>query len=213
MSVVHLVRHGQASWGSDDYDLLSDLGMAQSTWLGTSWEAVEWMPTCAWAGSMRRHEQTAIAALDAAGPSEGYEVDPGWDEFDHEAIAAAHQGATAVGDPKAFQHVLNEALLRWRRGEGGHAESYAAFVDRVMTAFDTVATTLGRGESAVVFTSGGPISMVASHLLAGDDQVWQRLNNVVVNTGVSTIVIGASGRNLLTFNNHSHLPTDAVTYR
>ena len=34
MSQVLLVRHGQASWGSDDYDVLSDLGERQSRMLG-----------------------------------------------------------------------------------------------------------------------------------------------------------------------------------
>ena len=30
MSQILLVRHGQASWGSDDYDVLSPLGEKQS---------------------------------------------------------------------------------------------------------------------------------------------------------------------------------------
>ena len=34
MSVLLLVRHGQASWGSADYDVLSDLGHEQSRLLG-----------------------------------------------------------------------------------------------------------------------------------------------------------------------------------
>ena len=35
MPVVLLVRHGQASFGADDYDNLSDLGREQSTAVGT----------------------------------------------------------------------------------------------------------------------------------------------------------------------------------
>ena len=34
MSVLYLVRHGQASFGTDDYDRLSDLGKAQSRTTG-----------------------------------------------------------------------------------------------------------------------------------------------------------------------------------
>ena len=30
MSLLLLVRHGQASWGSDDYDRLSNLGMDEA---------------------------------------------------------------------------------------------------------------------------------------------------------------------------------------
>ena len=37
MSVLLLVRHGQASWGSADYDVLSDRGHEQSRLLGRHW--------------------------------------------------------------------------------------------------------------------------------------------------------------------------------
>ena len=37
MGTIHLVRHGQASWGAADYDELSALGRDQSDALGTSW--------------------------------------------------------------------------------------------------------------------------------------------------------------------------------
>ena len=66
MGSVHLIRHGQASFGSDDYDQLSPIGMQQSTALGMSWEASGWAPTAAVAGSMKRHAQTAIVEESAA---------------------------------------------------------------------------------------------------------------------------------------------------
>jgi broad specificity phosphatase PhoE len=34
MGTLYLVRHGQASFGADDYDQLSDLGRAQAVRLG-----------------------------------------------------------------------------------------------------------------------------------------------------------------------------------
>lgn len=34
MSVIYLVRHGQASFGSDDYDRLSTIGREQAQALG-----------------------------------------------------------------------------------------------------------------------------------------------------------------------------------
>ena len=39
MGTLHLVRHGQASFGSDDYDRLSDLGVRQCRRLGEYWAA------------------------------------------------------------------------------------------------------------------------------------------------------------------------------
>ena len=76
---------------------------------------------------------------------------------------------------------------------------------------------LPRKGTAVVLTSGGPIAWAAASLLAGDrlagTDLWLRLNPVSINTGVSTVVCGASGTTLVTFNAHDHLSPDLLTYR
>ncbi|MFY0409082.1 histidine phosphatase family protein [Solicola sp. PLA-1-18] len=214
MSAILLVRHGQASWGTDDYDRLSPRGHSQATWLGQSWEAAGFVPSHAVAGGMRRHAETATGALDVADPdSTGWDVDARWDEFDHRVFARGDD-AVLNGDPRAFQAVLDEGLAAWELADGDdYPEPYAAFRDRVRGAFDDLAGSLGRGERAVVFTSGGPVAQVASWLLTGDDTIWRRMNRVVANASVTTVTIGRSGRTLLTFNEHTHLPADAVTFR
>jgi broad specificity phosphatase PhoE len=213
MGSIHLIRHGQASWGTDDYDRLSPVGQKQSAALGMSWEASGWAPSTLVAGSMKRHAQTAIAVIDACGQGDGYDVDDGWNEFDHLAIARAHDPAALSADPKEFQKLLNTALDGWIAGTGEHSETYLDFMDRVMTAFGKAVTDAGPGRSVAVFTSGGPIALVASHLLAGDDSLFQRINDVVINAGVTTVIAGQSGPRLLAFNEHTHLPRDLVTYR
>ncbi|MDZ4123020.1 MAG: phosphoglycerate mutase family protein, partial [Hydrogenophaga sp.] len=37
MGTLYLVRHGQASFGADDYDQLSEMGQRQSRRLGEYW--------------------------------------------------------------------------------------------------------------------------------------------------------------------------------
>jgi broad specificity phosphatase PhoE len=213
MGSVHLIRHGQASFGSDDYDQLSPVGMQQSTALGTSWEASGWAPAAAVAGSMKRHAQTAIAAIDACGQGDGYDIDDGWNEYDHLAIANAHDPAAQTKDAKEFQRHLNAALDAWIAGEGEHAETYRHFVDRVMTSFGKVVADAGPGQSIAVFTSGGPIAIVASHLLTGDASAFQRINDVMLNAAVTTVIVGSTGPRLLALNESTHLPRDLITYR
>lgn len=213
MGSIHLIRHGQASWGADDYDLLSPLGHQQAIALGASWEASNWFPTHAIAGSMKRHAQTAVEAIDASGQGDGYDIDDGWNEFDHVGVAASHDPDAMKHDAKKFQATLNEALALWRVGEGDFSETYRAFVDRVMAAFERCKAHAGSGQSVAVFTSGGPIATVMSHVLAGDDSLFQTLNNVVINAGVTTLIVGQSGTNLLAFNEHTHLPRSMVSYR
>jgi broad specificity phosphatase PhoE len=189
MGTLHLVRHGQASFGSDDYDQLSDLGIEQAAALGTSWEASGWAPTDAMAGALRRHAQTAIAAIDACG-GDGYDVDARWDEYDHVALTQAHDPAASSAEPKVFQAALNRALAAWMAGGSGAGESYDDFRGRVLAAFEQSVAQATSGRSVVVFTSGGPIAAVVSHLLAGDDSLFRRLNDVVVNASVTTVSRG-----------------------
>ncbi|WP_236757574.1 histidine phosphatase family protein [Aeromicrobium sp. PE09-221] len=210
---MHLIRHGQASFGSDNYDVLSSLGETQSSALGQGWEAGGFVPTHAVAGSMRRHAQTAIAAIDACGGPDGYDIDAGWNEYDHVGIATSHDAGALGLDSKAFQRLLNQAIADWRSGVGEYDEPYDAFVGRVMGSFEAAVELAGPGRSVAVFTSGGPIAMVVSHLLTGDDSLFQRLNDVIINASVTTVIAGSTGPRLLSFNEHTHLARDLVTYR
>ena len=57
-------------------------------------------------------------------------------------------------------------------------------------------------------TSGGPIGLTVSHLLAGDASLWSQLNKVAVNTAVTKIINGRSGLTLSSYNDHSHVEHD-----
>ena len=215
MGSIQLIRHGQASFGTDNYDALSASGHEQARALGYAWEAAGWLPTHAVSGSMQRHLETALGSLAAAGQEEGYDVDEGWNEFDHESVIRAFHVGDSPTDPREFQAVFAAAARRWAGGEGGDecAETFAEFSDRVLAAFDRVVESTGTGESAAVFTSGGVIAVVVSQLVAGDLSLWSTFNHVAINGGVTKVVTGRSGRTLLSFNEHTHLPVDLVTYR
>ena len=59
MGVVLLVRHGQASFGADDYDVLSETGWEQSRLLGGWLADRKVVPDVILRGDMRRHRETA----------------------------------------------------------------------------------------------------------------------------------------------------------
>jgi broad specificity phosphatase PhoE len=212
VSVLLLVRHGQASFGADDYDRLSSLGEDQSRLLGAALTDRGIVPARVVRGGMLRHAQTA----DGAGFSHA-DIDPGWDEFDHTQVLSRATPSTdeAVTERRAFQAWFEEATARWMTGDFDeeYDESFSAFTGRVDAALRRTASGLGSGDTAVVVTSGGAIAAVASALLAGSTDLWQRLNSVTVNTGVTKIVVGSRGMTLVSFNDHVHLEPDRVTYR
>ncbi|WP_435770371.1 histidine phosphatase family protein [Nocardioides sp. SYSU DS0651] len=227
MGVLLLVRHGQASFGADDYDVLSETGWDQGRALGR-WLADSGVrPGSVVHGGMRRHRETWAAIAEGAGWDGGggdaveAEVDADWDEFDHLAILEHH--ADVSGEPldqavdrRAFQARFESATGHWASAgtEAGYPEPYDDFVGRTRRALERAAELPG---PTVVVTSGGVIASLAAQLVVPPEAelgpVWSRFNTVIVNSSVSRVIAGATGLRLLSFNEHPHLPRDLVTYR
>ena len=232
MARLLLIRHGQASFGADDYDALSPVGHEQARVLGRSFAARGLRPGLVVRGSMRRHEGTAAGLLDGLGAAVPVVTDPDWNEFDFQHVVEIHRplyrdpaamtaelGRTA--DPaRAFQEIFEAATARWASGnhDGEYAESFTAFRDRVARALAAATARLREHRDIVAVSSGGPIAMAASLLTAGplsQATVWAALNRVTVNTGVTKLIVGRRGPSLSTFNEHQHLEADPrlLTYR
>lgn len=222
MAVIYLVRHGQASFGAADYDVLSELGHRQSAALGAELRRRGVRPTVARSGALRRQKSTAHDALAAANISANISVDISvdlrvderWDEYDHLDVLRHHGEGAAL----TAQSVLDGALARWvEAGENSPcAETWPKFTSRVTAAITELTTSLGRGESAVVFTSGGVIAMAVADLIGGGVDGFLALNRVTVNAAITKIVCGRGGTSLISFNDHAHFEgdrADLLSYR
>jgi broad specificity phosphatase PhoE len=226
MGQLLLVRHGQASWGTEDYDVLSPLGWEQSRMLGTALGERGLSPEVVVQGGMRRHRETAVGVCESAGWTEVARMnDRGWNEFDHVGMLAAQATPAFAGmepTPAEFQDWFESATARWVSGEANadYEESFGVFTGRVNEALDRTAAMVGTNGTGVVFTSGGAIAWVATGLLLGTDApeevcatLWGQLNKVIVNTSVTKVVVGRRGATLVSFNEHAHLEADGLTYR
>lgn len=218
MGQVLLVRHGQASWDGDDYDVLSERGHEQGRLLGEALAARGVRPDIVVSGGMRRHRETVDNVLAGAGlHTVDVEVDAGWDEYDHVSMLAQVPTSFAGEKPTAaeFQAWMEQATDRWIRGENAedYHEPFAAFTARVDKALHRAVG--GAEGTTLVVTSGGPISWATATLLGGGATLWSRLNVVCVNTGVTKLVTGRRGVTLVSFNEHTHLErvSEMITYR
>lgn len=217
MGVILLVRHGRASAGAANYDVLSTDGELQSERLGMELRRRGVVASRVVTGSLNRQRDTAFQVWQAAGWPAEIEVDVAWNEFDHENVRAVFDAspagtaiATRGGDPLA----LDEVIPRWSAGAHDHeyAEPFGDFTERVDAALRKLAAGLGSGETAVVFTSSGVIGWVVASLLGTGEPQWHLLNRVGVNCGVTKAVAGKQGISLVSFNDHSHLTPGFVTY-
>jgi broad specificity phosphatase PhoE len=219
---ILLIRHGQASFASADYDVLSDTGTAQAGVVHRTLQPLVPAPATIVSGSLRRQRDTAT-------PWSGVEpvIDPRWNEYDAADVLGAHSGPGASlerpvdehGQPlssRDFQALLDHALGAWiDAGKTGSAEeTWDAFSGRCETALGEVMGGLGKGETALVFTSGGVIGTLATRLLGLPDRAMISFNHVAVNGSISKVVGGRRGLSLISFNEHLHLEREGlVTYR
>lgn len=226
MPVISLVRHGQASFGAADYDVLSELGHRQAAALDAALAGRGAVVQTVRCGSLRRQRDTAVACRRSAlGPAV---QDARWDEYDSADVVLHHAAASATGDGDGdgdqhggigvptgmdsaqFQAMLDEALLAWIAAgpTSSCAESWPAYRARAVGALDELAAGLRRGENAVVFSSGGTIAAVVAALLGAPDPIFVALNKVAVNTAVTKVMVGRTGLRLLSYNEHTHLEHD-----
>jgi len=232
MGALFLVRHGQASFGAANYDELSDLGVRQSRCLGVALRARLPSPTIVICGRMRRHRQTADACLEALGAGPALDVDGGWDEYDHNELigvlepryreqrAFAEDIARSDDPARAFQEIFARSVARWVGGahDGEYRETWSAFCARVDGALATLARRLGRSESALVFTSGGPIARVCGRLLHVPAESQLAIGWTLANASVSKLIARGDVVHLSTLNEHTHCETaqdgrSLLTYR
>jgi broad specificity phosphatase PhoE len=210
MGQILVVRHGQASFGADDYDVLSATGEEQSKVLGRSLAGLA--PDLVVHGSLVRQRRTAELAAEGAGWTAPLREDPRWNELESLSQFAVVSGDTPdLSDRAAFQEWYEAAMGRWAGGEHDHdyTESYTGFTDRSNAALADLADE----GTVVAVSSGGPIAAIATVLLDGGVTTYRRLLPGIVNAGITRVISGRRGLTLLSFNEHQHLAPELVSYR
>lgn len=214
MPAIYLLRHGQASFGADDYDVLSDLGVHQARVAGAELDRRALRAPLVVSGTLQRQRDTAELAGGQFG-CEPYASDARWNEFDAHALVDARlggPGASAGLTSAQFQEVLDEAKREWMAvpGEGWHA-----FADAAYSALTELVAAVPRGSDAVVATSAGVIAAVVTRVLAAPAETAISLNRVMINASLTLIVASPRRVSLVAFNDHAHLLDEPglVTYR
>lgn len=222
MGSLYLVRHGQASFGSDDYDRLSAMGHQQSRRLGAYFARKGLRFDAAIVGTLRRHAETFSGICEGAGMALEALPWPGLNEYDSEAvIATIHPAPLPKPDsPEIYrQHfrLLRDGLTQWMSGvvSPRGMPSYAEFVRGVTSALDHVRKQHA-GQNVLIVSSGGPISTAVGHVLGTTPETTIELNMRIRNSAVTEFAFNPKRHMLLTYNTLPHLDeapyTDWVTY-
>ncbi|WP_028220381.1 histidine phosphatase family protein [Paraburkholderia oxyphila] len=212
MAELYLIRHGQASFGTDNYDRLSEAGEQQSLWLGEHFARIGVRFDHLMTGTLRRHAQTLDAIRRTLpGLPSGRDVHAGLDEYDFHALFAAlpdeHRSlADAVKrDPREFFKALRQVLHLWTEGalDGRAPETWSAFQRRVADA--RAAIQQSGAQRVLVVTSGGVIGSFVQQLLQAPAATAIALNMQIRNSSVTQCYFNREAVQLSSFNGIAHL--------
>ena len=123
MGNLYLVRHGQASFGADDYDQLSALGQRQAQRLGAYFQDKGLRFDAVLMGTLRRHAQTWEGIAEGAGRQNMSHLQPVLAAFNACNLASAYleRGNVAAARRKLVQALASVNQVHACAQQGGAA--------------------------------------------------------------------------------------------
>lgn len=236
MGSIYLIRHAQASFGAQDYDVLSPLGYRQAEALGDYLAQLGIRFDRCISGELHRQQDTArttVARLDRSdkGPP-SLEIDAAFNEFQADAVIRAHLPELLEVEPNAlhilrnaashraeFQRLFTFVVHRWISGEHEkeELESWSSFLERVAGGLERLLEQAEKSDKIAVFTSGGTITALLQRIIGVPAVKAFELNWQIVNTSLSQLKFRGREVALASFNSHAHLQLlknpELVTHR
>lgn len=239
MGRLFLVRHSQASFLSDNYDQLSPLGEAQARMLGEYWARRKMVFDRVCTGPAIRHRRTAQmvgeeyrkiglahaepVVMQEFGEFQGEEVlaqslqqllgsDRKIKELHEEMQRAANEREKRAN----FQRLFEAVISMWVNGEISpqNVEPWHEFCTRVNRGLSVFLADSRKGESSVIFTSGGPLGVAVQRALHLSARDTLRVAWMSRNCAFSEFLFSGSRLTLSSFNSFPHLDDDSLlTYR
>jgi broad specificity phosphatase PhoE len=221
VGTIYLVRHGQAAFGTEQYDRLTDLGFSQARLLGGYFSRRHIRFDAVFTGTLRRQTETAQSIIEGhleSGTAPMQETFAGLDEYKPEAIMMALTGnfpapelAAARRDPLVVREhfrVLREALLAWAedRTQPEGMPVWQVFQDSAVAALVEARQRFPDGNVLIV-SSGGPIAAIVAATLNAPPATAVELNLRIRNSSVSEFAVTPRRHSLVSFNSLPHLDT------
>ena len=236
MSTLYLIRHGQASFGTANYDQLSATGREQARHLGHYFaglrdgggERIDRI----YSGSLQRQRETADLIAGALQPAAlPITIDPAFDEYDSDVIlqtfarSLTPEQLSEAGwpqlktDRRKFQLFLERAARAWVEAqiEADDMTPWRSFHGRTTVALENIMRSEGRSKTLLISTSGGVIGTVVAHVLGLSNHTGIELNWAIHNASITRLIYSADKVSLSMFNALPHLDREGlrqmITYR
>ncbi len=220
MSVIYLVRHGQASFGSENYDKLSPLGCTQAEMLGEYFSHAGIHFDAAYAGDLARQQKTARLALALQPHVREPIIDARLNEVNNDEhfehllpIVSAQDPAIqallekGLRESRDYQKAIEAVFNYWVSADCKHPaiQSWADFSTDVLKVFSHIRQAEGAGKTIAVFSSGGTIATAVAQVLELGGEHTYRFYEPMMNCSITQIIYGSKKASLSVFNDISYL--------
>ena len=235
MSIIYLVRHGQASFGSDDYDQLSPIGCRQAEVTGQYFKDCDICFDAAYSGDLVRQVKTAEIVLASQSADLPQNIDSRFNEIRNDEqleyllpkIIAAQPTIASLVDrglssSKDYQKVIDAVFNFWVSDECKQPEiqSWQHYSAGVRDALSDVITNQGSGKTVAIFTSGGTIATIVAQVLGLSGKETYKFYEPIFNCAITQLFYNRNKISLSYFNDRSFLQVlghatgeNLVTYR
>ncbi|MFV0478803.1 MAG: histidine phosphatase family protein [Parahaliea sp.] len=220
MATLYLIRHGQASFGSDDYDKLSALGCRQAEFVGEYFSGQDIHFDAVYSGDLLRQRETTEYVLKKQPGAVPHHIDVRFNEIDNDAqlkhilpIVAEHdERLRAVVDrglssSKDYQKAIEAIFNYWVSPECNipQLQSWNEYSCSVHDALIELVNRYSSGKTIAIFTSGGTIATIVSLVLGIDSQYVYRFYEPIFNCSISQFFYNENKISLSSFNDCSFL--------
>ncbi len=235
MASIYLVRHGQASFGSSNYDQLSTLGQRQADLTGQFLRDTGLQIDYAVAGDLSRQRETAARVLASQVSAPKLQIDARFNEVDNDEQVKALLPLLTARDPvlnaivdrglsssKDYQKVIDAVFNAWVSPDcpAQGITPWPEYRDAVDDGIKAVMSDAGAGSNAAIFTSGGTIATAVALVLGvASDKVYG-FYEPVFNCSITRFIYSSGRVSLSNFNDVGHLSLigaqqheSLVTYR
>ncbi len=215
MTTIYLIRHGQASVGTDNYDVLSKTGEAQANVLGQHLVSARIEFDAVYSGALKRQIDTATIATEGSGVP--VQVRPEFNEYQHKQIFDKYLPMLSQSDAEIgrvakdgsnqvmSQTVFSKLMMAWvEDADASDIESWQQFNQRITDGINHVIE--GNPKKTVaVFTSGGVITSIFRHMFSLPAEKTFEMNWHINNAGITSVKHRDNKLTLREYNNISHL--------
>ena len=235
MATIYLIRHGQASFGSDNYDELSDLGRRQAQIMGEFLRDSGIQLDAAYSGDLWRQRETCQLALASQQGDVPHTIDARFNEVQNDEQIEFLLPGVIAGNPeiqalvnrglsasKDYQKVIDAVFNYWvsPQCDDSRIQSWEAFSGGTRDALARVMKEQGAGKTVGIFSSGGTIATMVAQVLGLTGAQTYQFYEPMMNCSITQLFYNRDKVSLSYFNDctflrvlGAQLDENLITYR